>query len=89
MVRYRKCSIRDCEDTTSTRHGFPNPTKFPEQFTRWLNACADDDLFKLDPQTIFKCKKVCAIHFPPSAKKTLKYLMDDAVPSLHLPKPRK
>ncbi|GJQ73691.1 hypothetical protein Trydic_g14027 [Trypoxylus dichotomus] len=38
MDKYNKCAVFGCDDPTSSRHLFPNPNKYPEQFAVWLNA---------------------------------------------------
>ncbi|XP_018574894.1 uncharacterized protein LOC108913758 [Anoplophora glabripennis] len=87
MVRYRSCSIRGCEDECSSRHSFPNPKKYPLLFEQWLLACDDHDLNHISPETIYRTKKICHLHFQNSdIISSALLLKKDAVPSVNLPK---
>jgi hypothetical protein len=86
MVRYRKCAVTGCKDKNSTRHRFPNPKKYQELFRKWVEACYNPALRKLDPANIYNSHRVCHIHFSPEYHASNMYLRKGlATPSLNLP----
>lgn len=85
MSRYRKCSVKDCEDERSHRHLFPNPKKFPELFRKWIDICANDDLLKMDVETVYRAKRICHVHFTRNDISSNMFLKKGVIPSLQLP----
>ncbi|GBP65640.1 hypothetical protein EVAR_53449_1 [Eumeta japonica] len=63
-------------------HVFPNPERFPEKFTNWVQAIGGE-LLSLPSSYVYKNRRVCHRHFEKKFLARFNRLVWNAVPTLH------
>ena len=76
-----KCCMPGCEDRTSTRDRFPNPTKDAARFNIWIEVIGNPKLVEVDPMRIYRNVRVCLQHFTIKDTSSYMYLFRTARPS--------
>ncbi|XP_045492375.1 uncharacterized protein LOC123691836 [Colias croceus] len=72
-----------CSEMGAYMHRFPHPTRRPELFTTWMSIVGER-LKDLEPDKIYRNKRVCDYHFKPEHKVSCHRLLNLSVPSINL-----
>ncbi|XP_022831303.1 uncharacterized protein LOC111359841 isoform X3 [Spodoptera litura] len=83
----RGCCVPWCDKTrkdATVLHSFPNPDKDMARYNEWTRAIGTS-VSSLDPQYVFRNRRVCHAHFETKYLTWSRRLSPDAVPTLFTP----
>ncbi|CAH0549639.1 unnamed protein product [Brassicogethes aeneus] len=81
----KKCAVIGCDDKDSHRHRFPNPKKSEDLFKKWIDLSGRLSFHSLNPELVYRSRRVCHRHFREEDRATNMYLKNGTIPMLHLP----